>query len=408
MKKINFKQPKYIIPTIAYFGLLLLGYLFMDLFSTGVSEEKDSNLQTTEYLNSELPTANVSKDIGSKRKNVRDVFGDIVDRSAVADFTENPDSVNKKESFESKYSDEELKLLEQQQKQQDEIKRLQELNEQLKKSADRGSRMGSNDFTLPMTDEERQNALNLRRKGMMAELDRDLNNARATGAATMGAVAEAQDSLTRSKAKVKDVATAENAVRALDEHAESNIVVKKTKEKSDYFNTLNENTKDNNLIKAIIDEEVKAVEGSRVRLRLLDDIDINGTLLTKGSYLYATMSGFSQQRVKGQIQSVLVGDEILKISLSIYDTTDGLEGLYVPASQFRETAKDIGSSAMQSNMNMNSGTSGNTVTQWAGQAIQNAYQRTSNAISKAIKKNRVRIKYGTQVYLVNSKNEKKR
>lgn len=408
MKKINFKQPKYIIPTIAYFGLLLLGYLFMDLFSTGVSEEKDSNLQTTEYLNSELPTANVSKDIGSKRKNVRDVFGDIVDRSAVADFTENPDSVNKKESFESKYSDEELKLLEQQQKQQDEIKRLQELNEQLKKSADRGSRMGSNDFTLPMTDEQRQNALNLRRKGMMAELDRDLNNARATGAAAMGAVAEAQDSLTRSKAKVKDVATAENAVRALDEHAESNIVVKKTKENSDYFNTLNENEKDNNLIKAIIDEEVKAVEGSRVRLRLLDDIDINGTLLTKGSYLYATMSGFSQQRVKGQIQSVLVGDEILKISLSIYDTTDGLEGLYVPASQFRETAKDIGSSAMQSNMNMNSGTSGNTVTQWAGQAIQNAYQRTSNAISKAIKKNRVRIKYGTQVYLVNSKNEKKR
>lgn len=408
MKKINFKQPKYIIPTIAYFGLLLLGYLFMDLFSTEVSEAEDSNLQTTEYLNTELPTANVSKDIGSKRKNVRDVFGDIVDRSAVSDFTENPDTVNKKESFESKYSEEELKLLEQQQKQRDEIKRLQELNEQLKKSADRGSQMGSDDFSLPMTDEERQRALELRRKGMMAELDRDLNNARATGAAAMSAVAEAQDSLAGAKAKVKDVATPENAVRALDENAESNIVVKKTKEDSDYFNTLNENEKDNNLIKAIIDEEVKAVEGSRVRLRLLDDIDINGTLLTKGSYLYATMSGFSQQRVKGQIQSVLVGDEILKISLSIYDTTDGLEGLYVPASQFRETAKDIGSSAMQSNMNMNTGYGGNTVTQWAGQAIQNAYQRTSNAISKAIKKNRVRIKYGTQVYLVNSKNEKKR
>jgi len=408
MKKINFKQPKYIIPTIAYFGLLLLGYLFMDLFSTEVNEEVDSNLQTTEYLNTELPTANVSKDIGSKRKNVRDVFGDIVDRSAVADFTENPDTVNKKESFESKYSEEELKLLEQQQKQQDEIKRLQELNEQLKKSADRGSQMGSNDFTLPMTDEERQRALELRRKGMLEELDRDLNNARATGAAAMSAVAEAQDSLAGVKAKVKDVATPENAVRALDENAESNIVVKKTKDDSDYFNTLSENEKDNNLIKAIIDEEVKAVEGSRVRLRLLDDIDINGTLLTKGSYLYATMSGFSQQRVKGQIQSVLVGDEILKISLSIYDTTDGLEGLYVPASQFRETAKDIGSSAMQSNMNMNTGYGGNTVTQWAGQAIQNAYQRTSNAISKAIKKNRVRIKYGTQVYLVNSKNEKKR
>lgn len=408
MKKINFKQPKYIIPTIAYFGLLLLGYLFMDLFSTEVSDKEDSNLQTTEYLNSELPTANVAKDIGSKRKNVRDVFGDITDRSAVTDFVENPDSVNKKEGFESRYSDEELKLLEEQQRQQEEIKRLQELNDQLRKSAEKGNQMGSTDFTLPMTDEERQRALELRRKGMMSELDRDLNNARSTGAAAMSAVADAQDSLAGLKDKVRDVANPENAVRALDENSENNLVVKKTKEDSDYFNTLSENEKDNNLIKAIIDEEVKAVEGSRVRLRLLDDIEINGTLLTMGSYLFATMSGFSQQRVKGQIQSVLVGDEILKISLSIYDTTDGLEGLYVPASQFRETAKDIGSSAMQSNMNMGSGYGGNSITQWAGQAIQNAYQRTSNAISKAIKKNKVRIKYGTQVYLVNSKNEKKR
>ena len=408
MKKINFKQPKYIIPTIAYFGLLLLGYLFIDLFSTEVSEEEDSSLQTTEYLNSELPTANVSKDIGSKRKNVRDVFGDITDRSAVTDFTENPDTVNKKEDFESRYSEEALKLLEQQQKQQDEIKRLQELNEQLKRSADKGSQMGSDEFTVPMTDAERQKALEMRRKGMMAELDRDLNNARSAGVAAIDAVAAAQDSLSGVKDKVKDIAKKDNAMHAPDENAESNIVVKKAKADSDYFNTLSENEDNNNLIKAIIDEEVKAVEGSRVRLRLLDDIDINGTLLTKGSYLYATMSGFSKQRVKGQIQSVLVGDEILKISLSIYDTTDGLEGLYVPASQFRETAKDIGSSAMQSNMNMNTGYGGNSVTQWAGQAIQNAYQRTSNAISKAIKKNKVRVKYGTQVFLVNSKNEKKR
>lgn len=408
MKKINFKQPKYIIPTIAYFGLLLLGYLFIDLFNTDVSEEGNSDLQTTEYLNSDLPSANVSKDIGSKRKNVRDVFGDISDRSAVSDFMENSDSVNKKEDFESKYSEEELKLLEQQQKQQDEIKRLQELNEQLKKSADKGSKMGSDDFTAPISDEERYKALENRRKGMMAELDRDLNNARSAGASMMNAVAVAQDSLSSSKEKSQDVVTHENAVHEVDENAESNIVVKKAAETSSYFNTLSENENSNNLIKAIIDEEVKAVDGSRVRLRLLDDIDINGTVLKKGSYLYATMSGFGQQRVKGQVQSVLVGDEILKINLSIYDTTDGLEGLYVPSSQFRETAKDIGSSALQSNMNMGISNGGNSVAQWAGQAIQNAYQRTSNAISKAIKKNKVRIKYGTQVFLINSKNDKKK
>ena len=412
MKKINLKQPKYIIPTIAYVGLLVLGWLFIDLFNVEIKDEEPKDLQTTEYLNSELPTANVAKDIGSKRKNVRDVFGDIVDRSAVQDFVEDADTtIKKKEDFESKYTEEELKLLQEKEAQAEEIKRLQD---RLKKSAEKGESMSNDEFVLPMSEEERAKALEMRRKGMMAELDRDLNNARSKGAANIGAVADAQDSIAvaaqaaAQAAKGKAVKMEENAVRELSEDAENNIVVKKSKDDSDYFNTLSRNEKNSNLIKAIIDEEIKAVEGSRVRLRLLDDIEVNGTLLTKGSYLYATMSGFGQQRVKGKVESVLIGDEILKIGLSIYDTTDGLEGLYVPASSFRETAKEIGSSAMQSNMNMNSMGNGNSMTQMAGQALQNAYQRTSNAISKAIKKNKVRIKYGTQVYLVNSKKEKKR
>ncbi len=408
MRKINLKQPKYIIPTIAYIGLLVLGWLFIDLFNVEIKDEEPENLHTTEYLNSELPSANVAKDIGSKRKNVRDVFGDIVDRSAVQDFVEDADTtIMKKEDFESKYTDEELKLLQEKEAQAEEIKRLQD---RLKKSAEKGESMSSDEFVLPISDEDHAKALEMRRKGLMAELDRDLNNARARGAANIRAVADVQDSISVvAQASKDDVARKEeNAVRELSEDAENNTVVKKSKDDSEHFNTLSQNERSSNLIKAIVDEEIKAVEGSRVRLRLLDDIEVNGTLLTKGSYLYATMSGFSQQRVKGKVESVLIGDEIMKIGLSLYDTTDGLEGLYVPASSFRETAKDIGSSAMQSNMNMNTTGNGNSLTQWAGQALQNAYQRTSNAVSKAIKKNKVRIKYGTQVYLVNSKKEKKR
>ena len=45
--------------------------------------------------------------------------------------------------------------------------------------------------------------------------------------------------------------------------------------------------------------------------------------------------------------------------------------------------------------------------QWAAQAMTNAYQKTSNAIGKAIKKNKVKLKYGTFVYLINSKESKK-
>ena len=95
-----------------------------------------------------------------------------------------------------------------------------------------------------------------------------------------------------------------------------------------------------------------------VRLRLLDDVEIDGSTVRKGTYLYATVSGFSSGRVKGSISSILVGDELVKVSLSLYDT-DGLEGLYVPESQFRETGKDVASSAMSGNLSMNTGGYGN-------------------------------------------------
>ena len=144
------------------------------------------------------------------------------------------------------------------------------------------------------------------------------------------------------------------------------------------------------------------MEGSRVRLRLLDDVVVSDRVIPKGTYLYATMSGFGSQRVKGTVKSLLVEDELLKISLSLYDT-DGMEGLYVPDSQFRETAKDVTGGAMSGTMSLNSGTGGNSFTQWGMQAIQNAYQRTNNALSKAVRRNRVQLKYGTFVYLVNDR-----
>ena len=100
-----------------------------------------------------------------------------------------------------------------------------------------------------------------------------------------------------------------------------------------------------------------------MRLRLLDDIEIGETVVKKGSYLYATMSGFGSQRVKGSINSILVDDELIKVSLSLYDT-DGLEGLYVPGSQFRETTKDVASGAMQSNMNIDQSGANNSFSQW--------------------------------------------
>lgn len=415
-KKIDWRKPKYKYPAILYPGLLLIGYLMIDLFGTEIEEKVDTGLTTTEYLNAELPSANLRDDIGGKRENVEKVYGNIRDRSAMQSIETDIDSLKKKEDFGSRYSDEEYEKIRQDSLQREREEKLKAARDRLNQSARRGQDLSSDEFLQDLTPEERQKIAELRKQDMMNEFDRDLNMLRQRGGAAGQALADAAAAASQAKKdsikdegekKVGDVEDDGNKpVRALDEDAQDNAVVKKVKETTDYFNTLSVNENESHMIKAIIDEEVKAVDGTRVRLRLLDEIQINDVVMKKGSYLYCTMSGFGSQRVKGKIESILVGDELYKVSLSIFDT-DGLEGLYVPQSQFRETAKDVGSQALNGSMNINDGMNTSTsVTQWAATAMQQAYQRTSQAIAKAIKKNKVRLKYGTQVFLVNGQQKK--
>ena len=410
-KKINFKQPKYMLPLIIYIPLLATGYFIFDIFDTEVADIGNKNLQTTEYLNPELPDARVKGDgIGSKYESMLKSYGKIDDYSAVDNIDRNNEE--EKEEYNSRYSEEERASLE-----SEEAKKLAEMQEQLQKSAQKGKDLNNG---TSMTEDERVALSQQREKDSMEELNRALAQARLQGQAATSPTPQSQEEQAQqsqqsqqaqqtqqpSGGKVEGkVEINERSVKAIDEDEEAQEVVKKVKVTSDYFNTLCENEPEKKLIKAIIDENVKAVDGSRVRLRLLDDIEINETVVPKGSYIYAIMSGFGSQRVKGSVKSILVDDELIKVSLSIYDT-DGLEGLYVPGSAFRETTKDVASGAMSGNMNMGTTSSNNSLSQWGMQAITNAYQKTSNAIGKAIKKNSAKLKYGTFVYLVNGKEKK--
>ncbi len=376
-EKINFRQPKYMLPAILYFPLLGASYFIFDLFHTETMEIQDKTLQTTEFLNPELPGAQIKNDgIGSKYENMAKSWGKIQDFSAVDNIDrEEPD--NNKEEYESQYTQDDIALLDEQ--------------EQEKAAA----------AEIASAKAREQEAL--------AELEKALAEARLRGqnAVLPPAEADTTDTVPPQKAAIAGSIDEESrAVKAPSADELPSEVVRKVKTTSDYFNTLAKDAREPKLIQAIIDENIKAVDGSRVRLRLLDDVEINECVVRRGTYLYATVSGFSSGRVKGNIGSILVNDELVKVSLALYDT-DGMEGLYVPNSQFRETSKDVASGAMSSNISMNTGSAGNSLAQWGMQAVNNAYQKTSNAISKAIRKNKVNLKYGTFVYLVNG-NEKSR
>lgn len=400
--KINFRQPKYMLPAIVYIPLLATGYFVFDMFNTEVAETQDKNLQTTEFLNPNLPGAQIKNGdgIGGKYENMAKSYGRIADYSAVDNIER--DNEEEKETYESKYTEEDLAELVRQAEEKDDAAevadakaREAETKEQREES---GVYSGYPESRLSKTERQALEALN-----------KALAEARLRGQSAVVPMAQdtTQAEPPKEQIEVKgQIAEDSKAVKALDEEDKAQEVVKKVKVTSDYFNTLTQNEHEPKLIKAIIDEDVKATDGSRVRLRLLDDIEIGETMVKKGSYLYATMSGFGSQRVKGSINSILVDDELIKVSLSLYDT-DGLEGLYVPGSQFRETTKDVASGAMQSNMNIDQSGANNSFSQWGMQAVTNAYQKTSNAISKAIKKNKVKLKYGTFVYLVNGKEKRK-
>ena len=358
MNKVNFRQPKYILPAIIYIPILVTGYFLIDMFSTEV-KSVDKNLQQTEYLNPELPEARIDGDLGNKRDNMTNAFGDVTDYTAVENAER--DSVKGKEEYESRYKASE---------------NLRQMQNRLRASQNQRS-MGSDDYVPPISDDERRNARRLRSRDDYEESDRLLAQARSRARRNPYAGYDDEDNPDDADADRKSGAQSGQTVANTESEEKPESVVKKVKTESEY------------------------------RLRLLDDVEISGKIVPKGTYLYAQMSGFSKQRVKGKVSSIFVGDEISSISLSIYDT-DGLEGLYVPSSSFRETVKDVGSSAMQQSMSLDGSSSTNSVSQWAQQAAQQAYQRTTQAISKAIRKNSVRLKYGTVVYLVNGKDIKKK
>ena len=416
MKKINFKQPKYMIPIIIYFPLLFVGYMVIDMFNIDTSTPSDTRLKTTNYLSSELPEAYTDSVLGSKMENTQKEFGKITDLSGVQNVADDRDSLLKKESYDSKYSEDEARKVRQQQA--EEAKKLEAMQDRVRQNR---KSMTDDDYVAPVSDSDIAKVQRMRQQNKWSEIERNLSgndndtyiadsdsqSRRRNSSGSNGEESSSENNDNRSSSNgTSNRSTDGNTSSSEVKEQQPEKVVKKTKETSEYFNTIGANSGQSKLISAIIDEDVKAVDGSRVRLRLLDDIQIGDKTVGKGTYIYAIMSGFGKQRVNGKIESIFYNEDIMKVDLSIYDT-DGLPGLYVPLSTFRETTKDIASSAMQGgNILDNNSTSSNGIKGWASQAAQNASQRVMNALGTAAKKNRVKLKYGTKVYLIDESKNK--
>src|SRR5690554_5469283 len=180
----------------------------------------------------------------------------------------------------------------------------------------------------------------------------------------------------------------------MDAFLNSTFNVSKSGINSDFNASYKE--KENSFIKAVIDEDNKGYLGSRIRFRLLEDIFVGSHKIDKGSILYGQISGFSMQRVELTIVSVFTKGEIFPVNLSIYDM-DGMKGLYVPQSIFRDMVREMGSNSVQGTQ-MDMGGEG-----FFTSLGSKLFTSTSKSIANLIKANKAKLKYNSYVFLIDEK-----
>lgn len=388
MIKVNFKQPKYIFPLVIFVPLCALIYFVMQTFGGGESGKQEV---ATDRINMELPEAR-AEEAGDKMYEMSRRFGDEDAFTAVGSLGEEK---TEDESLEHGYSEEELNRLDAAEAER--IRQQQEMEELERSLAESRKHINSYAYgdKTPGNDDTEDFARDLE------EIQRCSYERQKAIESGLGIGQEEADEAARKQ-------RADSIARVREEEKERNrpnLVIKSEETNADKFHTVEaeSSTADATLIRAMIDQTTKAKEGTRLRFKLLDDVTVSGTRLKKNTYLYGTVTGFGQQRVRAAITSILVGGKFIKVNLSVFDN-DGMEGFYVPESAFRDFVKDAGASTVQQNISFESdgygsGISGEAV---ALQALQNMYNSATSALSSNIRKNKAKIKYNTIVYLINS------
>lgn len=398
MTKINFKQPKYIFPLVIFVPVCALIYFIMQTFGGKDGEETKV---ATDHINTELPQAN-AEEAGDKLFEMSRRFGDEEAFTAVGALgEEKKDS----EKLDHGYSEDELNRIDaaeaERQRQQRE---LEELERSLAESRKHINTYAYDD-TYSGSYGSGSGNTGSRQESFARELEeiqqRSYERQKAIEAGLGLGQPDPEEALRKQRA--------DSIAKAKQEEKERNrpkLVIKSPETNAERFNTVGAETDavDASLIRAMIDKTTKAHEGTRLRFKLLDNVTVNGTKLKKGTYLYGTVTGFGQQRVRATITSILIGGKFINVNLSVFDN-DGMEGFYVPESAFRDFMKEAGASTVQQNISFESengygsGISGEAI---ALQALQNMYNSATSAVAANIRKNRAKIKYNTIVYLINS------
>lgn len=394
--KINFKQPRYMLPLILLPFLCLFFYVWKSSFGkeVPVTEKGNALKENLADVSDGVKNKGIEDKLDAYRKQYKDAdgytaVGGISEEQAIKQQV--PDLYNQMEKRMLDSIDREMKR-----------KFGTTANEPLKPRStfpDAGPRQ--NNVRAYDADRDLATALSKLKQQPTGNTSSSMPSA-GTGQTDPMKIFREQMTLIDSLGKANDpdykAEQARNKAIAIAEREQKNqkkLSVSKSTGSIEYFNTILPDSEES-FIRAIVDQNITGYAGSRLRIRLLDDINVGKFLVKKGTYLYAQITGFSGQRVNLTVTSIFQNNNILPIRLDLYDN-DGLPGLYVPVSAFREFSKVLGSDASQG-MTIQQQAENNN--QLVMSLLQKMFQSTTTAVGKLIRSNKAKLKYNTQVYLI--------
>lgn len=149
---------------------------------------------------------------------------------------------------------------------------------------------------------------------------------------------------------------------------------------------------DKNALEAIVHQDQTLVDGAVIKLRLLNDIYINGSLIPKDNFVFGIAS-LNDERLEIQINSIRNNKSLFPVKLEVYDM-DGLPGIYIPGAISRDVAKQSADNSLQL---MELSTMGASL---KAQAAASGINAAKTLLSKKVKQVKVMVKAGYMVLLM--------
>ena len=150
-------------------------------------------------------------------------------------------------------------------------------------------------------------------------------------------------------------------------------------------------------IMAAVHSEQILLAGSVVKLRLLQDVFVNGARIPVGSFVFGN-SSIDNERLKVVVTSIQYQHRLYPVALTVFDM-DGLEGINIPGSAGRDVIKQSADQGIQSIGGLSFEPS------LKAQAAAAGVNAAKSLLSKKVKAERVTVKAGYKV-LLKDENEK--